>query len=129
VGGRKPYPLVIQQLRRVARDAYVAYRSNRYPVPWRAAGQEVFVREADGWIEIVREEETLARHALCRGRHQVLPGGAHHADIPLAAAGKPGKRQIVLREEAPQVEQRPLSIYELLAGDSVGSVAAAGGVG
>jgi transposase len=121
--GRPPYPLVIQQLRRVARDAYVAYRSNRYPVPWRAAGQEVFVREADGKVEIVREQEVLARHALCRGRHQVIPGGAYHADMPLAGAGKQGKRQVVVREAAPQVEQRPLSVYERLA------AAADGGAG
>jgi transposase len=126
VAGRRPYPLVIQQMRRVARDAYVAYRSNRYPVPWRAAGQEVFVREADGFIEIVREEETLARHELCRGRHQVLPGGAYHADLPRAEAGQRGKRQIMIREEAPQVEQRSLAIYERLAAGSWESAVAGG---
>src|SRR2546422_11325135 len=92
-----------------------SYRSNRYPVPWRAAGQEVFVREADGKVEIVREQEVLARHALCRGRHQVIPGAAYHADMPYAGAGKQGKRQVVVREEAPRVEQRPLSGYERLA--------------
>jgi len=113
--GRRPYPLVIQELRRVARDAYVAYRSNRYPVPWRAAGREVFVREADGKVEIVREQEVLACHTLCSGHHQVIPGGAYHADMPLSGAGKQGKRQVVVREAAPQVEQRPLSVYERLA--------------
>jgi transposase len=122
--GRRPYPLVIQELRRVARDAFVAYRSNRYPVPWRAAGQEVFVREADGKVEIVREQEVLARHPLCRGRHQVIPGGAYHADIPLSGAGKQGKRQVVVREEAPKVEQRELWVYERLA-----QAAAEGGTG
>jgi transposase len=128
IAGRRPYPLVIQQLRRVARDAYVDYDTNRYPVPWRVAGREVFVREADGWIEIVREEETLARHELCRGRHQVLPGGAYHADMPLSGTGSRGKRQIVIHDEAPQVEQRPLALYELLATESWES-APAGGVG
>ena len=49
------------------------------------------------------------------GRHQVIPGGAYHADIPLAGAGKQGKRQVVVREEAPNVEQRELSVYEWLA--------------
>lgn len=127
IAGRRPYPLVIQQVRRVARDAYVSYRSNRYPAPWRAAGQEVFVREADGFLEIVREEETLARHELCRGRHQVLPGGAYHADMPRSGTGSRSKRQIVIRDEAPQVEQRPLALYERLATESWES-AATGGV-
>ena len=127
VAGRRPYPLVVQQLRRVARDAYVAYRSNRYPVPWRVAGQEVFVCEADGCIEIVREEETLARHELCCGRHQVLPGGAYHADMPKICAGKPGKRQVLIREAAPKVEQRELSVYEWLAAESGASAPPAGG--
>jgi hypothetical protein len=127
VAGRRPYPLVIQQRRRVAPDAYVDYGTNRYPVPWRVAGREVFVREAEGFLEIVREEETLARHELCRGRHQVLPGGDYHADMPLSGRGSRGKRQIVIRDEAPQVEQRPLALYEQLATESWES-AAAGGV-
>jgi hypothetical protein len=126
--GRRPYPLVIQQLRRVSRDAYVAYGSNRYAVPWRAAGQEVFVREAGGWLEIVREEETLARHVLCTGRHQVIENPAYHAGIPLGGRGKRGKRQVVVREEAPTVEQRPLAIYEWLAA-AAGSAAGEGGAG
>src|SRR5712692_10503862 len=127
--GRTPYPLVIQQLRRVARDAYVAYGSNRYAVPWRAAGQEVFVREAGGSVEIVREEETLARHALCTGRHQVIEHPAYHADIPLSGGGKRGKRQVIVREEAPKVQQRELSVYDLLAAVAAGSATAEGGVG
>ncbi len=129
VAGRTPYPLVIQELRRVARDAYIAYRSNRYAVPWRAAGQEVFVREADGGIEIVREQEILARHALCRGRHQVIENPAYHADIPLSSAGKRGKRQVVVREEAPKVEERPLSVYEWLAAVAPEQGPSAGGAG
>ena len=126
---RSPYPLVIQELRRVARDAYVAYRSNRYAVPWRAAGQEVFVREADGGIEIVREQELLARHALCLGRHQVIENPAYHADIPMGSAGKRGKRQIVVEEAAPKVEERPLSVYEWLAAVAPEHEASAGGAG
>jgi transposase len=129
VAGRTPYPLVIQQLRRVARDAYVAYRSNRYAVPWRAAGQEVFVREADGWVEILREREILARHPLCTGRHQVIENPAYHADMPISGEGKRGKRQVVVREEAPQVQQRPLSVYEWLAAFASGSGAGPGGAG
>jgi transposase len=124
--GRRPYPLVIQELRRVARDAYVSYRSNRYAVPWRAAGQEVFVREADGFVEIVRDEERLARHPLCTGRHQVIEHAAYHADMPFSLSGKQGKRQVLVREAAPTVEQRELAVYEWLA-QAAGSGTAQGG--
>ena len=105
---------MIQQLRRVARDAYVSYRANRYSVPWRAAGQEVFVREADGSLEIVRDRELLARHPLCPDRHQVITLPAHHVDMPLSGDGKRGKTRITL-QAAPTVEQRPLAVYEALA--------------
>jgi transposase len=126
--GRPPYPIVIQQLRRVARDAYVSYRANRYSVPWRAAGQEVFVRETDGYLEIVRDRELLARHPLCLDRHQVITLPAHHADLPLGGDGKRGKTRITL-QEAPIVEQRPLAVYEALAAVGAMSGACEGGMG
>lgn len=116
LAGRAPYSLVEEQARRVARDAYVSYRGNRYSVPWRAAGREVWVREAAGQIEIVREQETLARHELCRGKHQVITLAAHHADMPLSGNGAAGgKTRITLREAGPVVEERSLSVYEALA--------------
>src|SRR5215470_16154250 len=34
IAGRLPYPYVDEELRRVARDAYVSWESNRYSVPW-----------------------------------------------------------------------------------------------
>jgi hypothetical protein len=32
--GRRPYPYVDDQLRKVARDAYVSWQASRYSVPW-----------------------------------------------------------------------------------------------
>jgi hypothetical protein len=52
--GRVPYPLMHEVTRRVSRDAYIAYRGNRYSVPWTAAGQEVCVREEADRVWIVR---------------------------------------------------------------------------
>lgn len=50
--GRAPYPYVDEELRRVARDAYVAWQGSRYSVPWSYAGKEVCVHERGTSLEI-----------------------------------------------------------------------------
>jgi transposase len=115
--GRAPFPFVPQEPRRVARDAYVAYRSNRYSVPWTAVGQEVWLRETGSQLEIHHAGKRLAVHPLCPGRHQVLTVPAHHAGIPFAPGEgmAAGKARIEIQVRAPQVEVRSLSVYDLLA--------------
>ena len=36
---RPPYPYVDEELRKVARDAYVSWRANRYSVHWKYVGK------------------------------------------------------------------------------------------
>jgi transposase len=115
LAGRAPFSLLLGEPRRVAKDAYVSYRANRYSVPWRVVGHEVWLREVDGQLEISREGERLALHSLGSGRHQVITVAAHHQDMPMGSQSRRGKAQIVLRQRAPQVEVRPLSVYEALA--------------
>lgn len=119
LAGRSAYPYLVQEMRRVARDAYVSYRGNRYSVPWRAAGQEVMLREMDGALEISRLGERLAVHPLCEaGRHQTVTVAAHHAGIPLGSPQR-GKARILIAVQSPQVEVRSLLAYEavLIGGD------------
>jgi transposase len=115
LAGRAPFPLPGGQLRRVGRDAYVAYQANRYSVPWRVAGQEVEVREVAGQIEVWRENEPLATHARCAGRYQVCTVAAHHAGMPWGPGERRGKNRITVRAGAPAVEVRPLAVYEAVA--------------
>jgi transposase len=131
LGNRPPFPLLLPQVRRVAADAYVSSKSNRYSVPWQAAGQEVFVREADGYLEILREQERLARHRLCAGRHQVITVAAHHADLPLVSHRRGKKPLLRLGGGAPTVEARSLAVYEALAQSTApaGAPARGGGAG
>ena len=56
------------------------------------------MRETDGGLAIVRDGELLARHPLCRQRHQGMTLPAHHADLPLSGEGKRGKTRIILHE-------------------------------
>jgi transposase len=110
---RRAYPLVTESVRRVTRDAYVAYHSNRYSVPWQVAGAEVLVREVGDVLEIVRDGQTLAAHPRCLGRLQTVTVSAHHAGIP-SGLPKSGKARLSLKVAPPEVEVRSLSVYEAL---------------
>lgn len=121
IGERLPFPLVPQQIRRVAKDAYVSYHTNRYSVPWRAAGQEVCLLEVDGYLEIRRDQTLLARHPLCSDRYQRITVAAHHAQIPSGTPSRRKKATITLSREAPTVEVREMAVYEALAWEGRGS--------
>lgn len=117
---RPPYPLADDEPRRVSQDAFVAWRSNRYSVPWQEAGARVALRESAGKLEVFRGPERIAVHELARGRHQVVRLKQHHADIPLNPAKRPGsKTRIHIDTAAPQVEVRPLAAYESAAAGGV----------
>lgn len=110
---RPPYPLAGDEPRRVSRDAFVAWRSNRYSVPWPNAGAAVRLRERGGRLEVFRGPERVAVHELAAGRHQTMRLNEHHADIPLAFAGPAGgKGRIHIAVGALEVEVRSLAAYE-----------------
>ena len=115
LAGRRTFGYCHEETRRVARDAYVSYRGNRYSVPWTAAGPQVTVRETDGAVEIRLEGACLAIHPLSSGRHGVVTVPAHHLGIPTDSSGRDHKAHLHLRVAAPEVEVRPLSFYEAIA--------------
>jgi transposase len=115
LNGRPDYPYMDDELRKVARDAYVSWRGSRYSVPWQYAGKEVWVCEWEGDIEVRYGAERIALHAPAAMRHQVITIGEHHQGIPLGSGGN-GKTLVHIQQGAPVVERRPLSAYETLAG-------------
>lgn len=119
--GHPPYPYVPEVRRRVSRDAYVAYGANRYSVPWTAAGRDVWVREVSGRIALYDGVERIAVHALCPGRHQVLTQPPHHQGIPLQASLRRTPDKILIQVRSPQVEVRPLAVYEAVSAGGGGA--------
>ena len=115
LNGRLAYPYMEEELRRVARDAYVAWESSRYSVPWQYAGKEVWVREQGREVEVRYGGERIAVHRAALRRHEVVTQAEHHAGIPLGGERGKGKTLIQLRERAPVVEIRPLAAYESVA--------------
>jgi transposase len=116
LGGRPPFPYLPECTRRVARDAYVTYGTNRYSVPWTAAGHDVALRERGEQLEILQRGQRLAVHPLCQGRHQVLTEPAHHQGMPLGPIGQSARTMVHIRLRAPAVEVRPLAVYDTVAG-------------
>jgi len=60
----------------------------------------------------------VAEHRLLRGHHQWSVNPAHYAGLP-AAISRPPRVHLAFQDStslaAPQVEQRPLSVYAQLA--------------
>jgi transposase len=112
--GRPPYPYADEELRKVARDAFVHWRGSRYSVPWIYAGQQVWVREQVGRVEVRYGAQRIADHPLTRRKHLVVIEQQHHAGIPLGVRQE-RKTLVHLRETAPVVEVRPLAVYENVA--------------
>ena len=106
--------------RRAGRDCTVHYRGNVYSVPALHAQQMLLLRETeDGRLCIYTAEQILvAEHRLLSGRFQRCLVPEHYAGLPRSAPRQPAllARQVApdLRELAPQVEARPLSLYTQL---------------
>ena len=109
--GRPPYPYLDDELRKVARDAYVSWRGSRYSVPWTFAGRQVWVRKRGHDVEVIYGRERIAVHSQARHRHAVITEPEHHRGIPLGARQE-RKTLIHIQDTAPVVEIRPLAAYE-----------------
>jgi transposase len=112
--GRPPYPYIDDELRKVARDAYVSWQGSRYSVPWEYAGRSVWVRECGRDVEVQYGRERIAVHSQAQRKHAVVTQTEHHRGIPLGARQE---RKILIRiqDTAPVVEIRPLAAYESVA--------------
>ena len=112
--GQPPYPYIDDELRKVARDAYVSWQGSRYSVPWEYAGRSVWVRECGRDVEVQYGRERIAVHSQAPRKHVVVTQPEHHRGIPLGARQE---RKILIRiqDTAPVVEIRPLAAYESVA--------------
>ena len=115
IDGMPSHEYLDEELRRVSRDAYVAWDASRYSVPWRFAGKEVWVRERESRVEVHHGSERIACHDKA-ARHRTITEAEHHRGIPTADRRGGDKILVHLRQTAPVVEVRPLAAYEKAGG-------------
>lgn len=125
LNGQPAYDTSYVSHRQVAKDCLVAYRGNRYSVPFVHAGQSVIVREPldAGTIRIFHQHDPIAEHRLSAGRGEMLIEPGHYTSLPRRSR-LPTRRTaspiveltpgpgVGLHYVAPEVEFRPLSIYQ-----------------
>lgn len=112
---------LLGEVRKVSRDGFVSWDGSRYGVPWQYAGSQVVVKDRGGLVEIwtALGDRCICRHpkSLVKGAIVLLPG--QYDGIPLGS-DKQEWEPVAQRIAAPEVQVRPLSAYEALAGGTVG---------
>lgn len=116
-----PYLLRREEHRKISREAYISYRGNRYSVPYRYAGREA-VLELQGDHMIVRVgTEVLCSHTVVPGQGRIIREKGHFSGL-LGEAMRCNARSKtasppLFRMTGPDVEHRPLSVYEGFSGE------------
>jgi len=131
-----PYdPSYISQ-RKVTKDCLISYRGVRYSVPHSYVGKTVTVREPieSGEIRVYFQDKQIASHQLSGQKGAMIMEEEHYRGLPSArswfarqviekpngarrgTAPLPAGPGVGIAFLAPEVEMRPLSVYEQLTG-------------
>jgi len=70
IAGKHPFDTASWTTRKVSRDFFVTYNTNRYSVPWSYVGLEVKLKETSGRIEIYKSDRLIATHDFKQGRYR-----------------------------------------------------------
>lgn len=114
--GRADFDTSMYTGRRVANDCTIAFNGNRYSVPWRFVGRDVLVRVTPTrQLQILWQDEIVAQHAIIQGRGQAVRVPEHYKGLERGRPGRP-VLELVARPAPNEVEKRPLSYYDEVAG-------------
>jgi transposase len=120
IGDAPPYIVRREEHRKITRDSYVSYRGNRYSVPYQYAGRSAVLEVSDTRMVIRVGSDVVCSHDILPGHHRMIRDKEHFKGLlSLAMAcnsrcmkkSKPFYKMI-----GPQVEQRPLSVYDSYSG-------------
>ena len=124
--GYPPYDTSEVLARKVTRDCYVSFKGNFYSVPWSYGGRAVTVRATpEGVLEIWADGKIVGSHRLCRRKGQTITDPEHFKGLWARTCPPPntscekifhakGNSLYLSGVSIPQVQQRPLSVYEEL---------------
>lgn len=118
------YDTSIKVFRKVYKDCQISYECNRYVLPHHVVGKTVMLKIKNNVMRIYHDQDLLATYDVPEGKHQVIANPLFYEqlkrdkDLQGRKYGKDkGKatRGLTGGSLFPQVEHRPLCVYEQLA--------------
>lgn len=99
--------------RKISRDCLLSYEGCRYSVPHTFAGRVCLVKDTeDGLFQVLVEGKVACTHHLSKEKRRTIIKEEHYRGIKVEG-NRPRKSLPLLSPFAlPEVESRPLSVYE-----------------
>ena len=120
ITGVQPYQVRREEHRKISKDSYVSYRGNRYSVPYQFAGRDAILELDETRITIRVGSEVVCSHDIVPGNRRLVREKAHFKGL-LSLAMKCNSQRIkkskpLFKVPGPQVDHRPLSVYDSFSG-------------
>ena len=113
--GKPPYQIVTIAYRKISRDCFIDYLGNRYSIPWRQAGRQARLFVKNGILTVEVAGEKVCEHELRIGSGNVVRDKQHFEGLLSQIRGqniRSHMRRVLKLPGMPDVERRPLSVYE-----------------
>jgi len=112
----QPYQVRREEERKISKDAYVSYLGNRYSVPYQYAGRSAILELQENRMVIRVGSEVICSHTVIPGHSRTIREKQHFKGLlSLAMTCNSRCRQKskpLFKMLGPQVEHRPLSVYD-----------------
>jgi len=120
ITGVQPYQVRREEHRKISKDSYVSYRGNRYSVPYQFAGRAAILELDETRIIIRVGSEVVCSHDIVPGHCRAIRKKEHFAGL-LSMAMKYNSERMkqhkpLFKIIGPDVENRPLSVYDSFSG-------------
>ena len=119
--GIPPYRLRQEERRKISREAYISYLGNRYSVPYRFAGGEAILEIQRDQMTVRVGTEIICSHTIVPGHGRIIQEKEHFsgllAEVMRCNAQSETDSRPLFRMVGPEVEHRPLSVYEGFSGE------------
>ena len=106
MNSKPPYQIVLKEFRKVSRDCYISYGSNKYSVPWKYAGREARLLITDGRMDVEIGGDIICTHDVVEGYHRRIRIKEHFAGLYKEILDRNKKRHIK-RLEGTSKESKP----------------------
>jgi len=121
--GKPEYIVYQTATRKVARDCFISYLTNKYSVPYIYAGREAVARTHAGKLQVLIDDKIICEHEILSGKNRVSRVKEHFKGLlkEILEEGRTPYQRLPLMSFSGgdiEVEKRSLDVYEQMGGDT-----------